>query len=183
MRQDAPNYQDVQFLSDHTVIAPALGLRGKAAIRVSKGDRTDQERLERAEKALATLARFFPQWMDDELAQLATACEKFIQADTATRAEALQSFSRNAHNMRGNAYQFGYPVAARVAERLYTILNAKKTGPVSDVVLNRHMDAIRSILRFGPGENPTAIEIEQALLVLAEKKHSHSVKSEFAGEA
>ncbi len=162
--------QSVTFMSDHAVIAPSVGLRGKAAVRISAADRTDRDRLERAERAVLALSRCFPTWMADELAKLSVSCIHYSKAQSSDRSEAHQSLSRCAHDLRGNAHQFGYPVAARVAERLCALLGNTRIDTVPEIILQGHMDAIRSILRFGPGQDPTAIEIAEALEELVDKR-------------
>jgi chemotaxis protein histidine kinase CheA len=174
--------QAVQFMGDHAVIAPAVGLRGKAAVRISASDRTDRDRLDRAERAVVALSRYFPSWMDDELKKLALACGQYTQADAKERDDAHQKLTRTAHDMRGNAHQFGYPVAARVAQRLCSLLGNNRID-IPEVILQGHMDAIRSILRFGPGQDPTAIEIAEALELLVEKRRLLLLKTECLGKA
>jgi chemotaxis protein histidine kinase CheA len=173
-----PIAQSVTFLGDHAVIAPSVALRGKAAVRISAADRTDRDRLERAERAVVALSRCFPNWMADELAKLSVSCVRYAKAQNSDRGDAHQSLSRCAHDLRGNAHQFGYPVAARVAERLCALLGNTRIDTVPEVILQGHMDAIRSILRFGPGQDPTAIEIAEALEELVEKRKLTLLKPE-----
>ena len=182
-RKTSTSSPTVRIADDHTIIEPMVSLRGKAAVKIAASDQTDRDRLDRAERAVVALSRYFPSWMDDELSKLYKAARHYLEAEAKGRGDAHKDLTRTAYDMRGNAYQFGYPSAARVAELLCAMLDDPRIDAVPEVILKGHLDAIRSILRYGPGQDPTALEIVIVLEKLVETRQLDMVKAQSLSKA
>lgn len=176
-RQRSNSPPTLRMAGDHAVIAPAASLRGKAAVKITAVDQTDRDRIERAERAVAALSRYFPSWMDDELVRLFKTADQYLEAEEAeAREDAHKNLVRSTYDMRGNAYQFGYPSAARAAELLCALLEDPCIDSVPEIILTNHLAAIRSILNHGPNQHPTALEIVLALEELVKKRKWQMMK-------
>src|SRR5947207_2063858 len=99
---------------DHEVITPENKLR-KAVSNKPFGPGEDDP-VARAEKALAELSTEFGSWMESE-------CERLDQARAAVRKGGLTKSSKEAlfhaaHDIKGEAATFGFPLVAAAADSL-----------------------------------------------------------------
>jgi HPt (histidine-containing phosphotransfer) domain-containing protein len=151
---------------DHDVITPTRNLKSygrKAKIKVDEFG-FDMEAIERAEAALADLSVEFDDWMAKEVERLSKARDAIAAAgvNPATRG-ALYSA---AHDIKGEAATFGYPLAANVADSLRKLLDGIEDDaavPVGLVI--QHVEAIRAIVRENAkgGDHPLAIALADQL--------------------
>src|SRR5690349_25143962 len=107
----------VDTFDDHQIITQPNPLR-TAVKRVAENDRDDP--VARAEQALSGLSDQFDDWMLTECERLSTAFEAVRKSgfNATTRDELF----RAAHDIKGDAATFGYPVAAAAADSLCRIL-------------------------------------------------------------
>src|SRR6201996_1450657 len=105
----------------------------------------DMAAIGRAEAAMEALKSEFAEWAKDDVRKLVAAREAFAaKPDTATRAGLL----RAAHDMKGQAATFNYPLIARVAgslSRLIHDLPADISVPLA--LVDAHVNAIHVIYR------------------------------------
>ena len=141
MKSDKPERASVATFADHEVITPPNKLR-KAWGKRHDGD----DPVARAEQALATLSDEFSGWMESE-------CTRLDAARAAVRREGLNTATREslfhaAHDIKGHADTFGFPLAAAAAESLCRLI---ELTPVSArmplVLIDQHVDAVRAIVR------------------------------------
>ena len=103
----------------------------------------DMAAIQRAEAALEELKSEFAGWAADDVKRLEEAREAFAKApDVKTRAALL----RAAHDMKGQAATFNFPLIARVAGSLSKMiheLSAEKDVPSADDDTNSMSDAGR----------------------------------------
>jgi hypothetical protein len=144
------------------VIQPPRSLAAKALVRRGAGE-TDALAIERADRALDTLREEFGSWMAAEVDRLEAACDGFSRAATPIRGESRAVFFRAAHDLRGNALQFGYPAASRIADTLCDLLEGESLDEVPEALLRRHVKAIRATLRFGQGRHAGADALAASL--------------------
>jgi chemotaxis protein histidine kinase CheA len=87
----------------------------------------------------------FAGWAQDDVRKLVAAREAFAEnPDQATRAGLL----RAAHDMKGQAATFNYPLIGRVAGSLSRLIHdLPKTAEVSLGLVDAHVDAIHVIYR------------------------------------
>lgn len=132
----------VQRYADHEIITPVNRLE-KAVVRVVL---PDDDPLARAETALAQLSDEFGDWMTSE-------CDRL---DAARQAIREHGFDRRtfdelfhaAHDVKGDAETFGFPLAAGVAASLCRVLEHSPDGEGIPVALvDQHVDAVRAIVR------------------------------------
>jgi HPt (histidine-containing phosphotransfer) domain-containing protein len=157
-----PNRKDsepsVATFADHEVITPPHRLR-EAVANAKDGD---DDPVARAEAALAQLSSEFGTWMHDE-------CERL---EAARRRVAMRGMNdtthdelfRAAHDIRGEAATFGFPILAGPADSLCRLL---EHTPAHDriplALVEQHVDAVRAIVR--EYSRPDLVEMAKALTV------------------
>jgi HPt (histidine-containing phosphotransfer) domain-containing protein len=141
-RSDAPT---VKTFADHEVIVPRHKLA--EAVIVTGGDVTpDLDAIARAEAALAELSAEFATWMRDE-------CDRLDAARAVVRSSGLggkprEDLFRAAHDIKGQAATFGYPLAAEAAESLCRLLeHTPDLKRVPLALVDQHVDGVRAIIR------------------------------------
>jgi len=143
MSEKKANLAAVSTFADHEVIVPPNKLK-KAVEKLKPGTKLDFDPVARAEAALAELAHDFSAWMDQECIQL-DATRNAIKASGITPGNRDVLF-RAAHDMKGQAETFGFPMVAPVAESLCRLLeHTPDTARLPLPLIDQHVDAIRAI--------------------------------------
>ncbi|WP_315831792.1 Hpt domain-containing protein [Bradyrhizobium prioriisuperbiae] len=133
----------VETFADYQVITPPNPLRA-AVRRVADDDKDDP--VARAEQALADLSGEFNDWMATECERLAAAHAAIVK--NGFTPQAREEFFRAAHDVKGHAATFGYPIAAAAAESLSRIIeHAPSLDQVPTDLLAYHVSAIQAIVR------------------------------------
>jgi len=138
-----PDLAAVSTFADHEVIVPPNKLK-KAVQKVKPGEKPPFDPVERAEAALAELAADFSVWMENECARL-DAARNAIRASGITQGSKDVLF-RAAHDIKGEAATFGYPLVAPVADSLCRLI--EHTPDIRSLPLrlvDQHVDAVRAI--------------------------------------
>lgn len=125
--------------ADYEEIEPIRDLADRAVAAASPKEL--ERTMAKAEAGLAELRRDFPVWMASELKDLE---QMFVLYKAGAEDSEILLF-RKAHDMRGQAATFGYPLAGRAADCLCRLMDALKRVP--DDVVEAHMMAIRVIVR------------------------------------
>jgi chemotaxis protein histidine kinase CheA len=134
-----------EVFEDHEVLHPPHHL-AKALATAGASARLDLGAIARAEKALAALAVEFSAWMQNEVKVLDAARE--IARRRGVDEETRSALFRAAHDIKGEAATFGYPIAGRIAGSLCRLLEEIGDRPgVPFILIDRHVDAIRAIVR------------------------------------
>ena len=139
------------------IFMPPNMLKAKVGGRISG---LDMAAVKRAEKALAELKTEFSDWIDADVAKLGEARDAFEKDANGDTRGALY---RAAHDLRGQALTFEFPLVARVAETLCGLLEGTD-GPVPLALLDAHVDAIRVIVRQkikDPKEKTVLVLVEE----------------------
>ena len=142
MSQDRNDRATVATYPDHEVIVPPNRLQ--KAITVAKP--TGFDPVARAEEALGNLAGEFADWMDRE-------CTKLDEARQLVKAEGFAEETRDAlfrcaHDIKGEAATFGFPLVAPPADSLCRLI--EHTPDMAQIplgLIDQHVDAIRAIVR------------------------------------
>jgi len=130
--------------ADYEVIVPPHKLK-KAVAKASPGVDADDP-VARAEAALAELADEFSSWMEAE-------CERLIEARGNLKASGINATTRDelfraAHDIKGEAETFGFPLAGRVADSLCRLIeHSPEFDRVPFSLIDQHVDAVRAIIR------------------------------------
>jgi len=123
----------------------------------------DTAAIKRAETAMDALKGNFAEWAQDDVRRLAEARERYAKnPDTASRAALL----RAAHDMKGQAATFDFPLIARVAGSLATLIHDLPEGKdLSLTLVDAHVDAIQVIHRqkITDMSNPVAVTLAKEL--------------------
>ena len=133
----------VSTFADHEVIVPPNKLK-KAVEKLEPGAEADYDPVARAEAALAELADDFTAWMEQECIRL-DAARNVIKASGIT-AGSRDVLFRAAHDIKGQAATFGFPMVAPVADSLCRLLEH-----IPDIqrlplrLLDQHVDAVCAI--------------------------------------
>src|ERR1051326_2877387 len=108
----------VTTFADHDVIVPPNPLK-KAVVRANPGDAAEPDPVARAEQALFELSGDFSRWMESE-------CERLHAPRRAAAARVPEKprdeLSRAAHDIRGEAAPFGFPLMEPVAASLCRLI-------------------------------------------------------------
>jgi HPt (histidine-containing phosphotransfer) domain-containing protein len=142
MAQDRNDRPTVATYADHEVIVPPNRL--KKAVAVTKPAGFDP--VAQAEEALESLASEFADWMDRE-------CTKLDEARQRVKTEGFADETRDplfrcAHDIKGEAATFGFPMVAPPADSLCRLI--EHTPDMTRIPLelvDQHVDAIRAIVR------------------------------------
>jgi chemotaxis protein histidine kinase CheA len=159
MTEDPKAKPTVASFADHEVITPPNALKRAVSHAV-----TDDDPVTRAEAALAQLSSEFSGWMDADFERLDKARQELRQSGiTKNSGEAL---FRAAHDIKGQAATFGFPLVAAVAESLCRLIDhASDPRRIPLDLIDQHVDAIRAIMREQgrPGAEAIAEELTQRL--------------------
>jgi HPt (histidine-containing phosphotransfer) domain-containing protein len=134
----------VATFGDHEVIKPENKLR--KAVTKKPVSPADDDPVARAERALADLSSEFSTWMDSE-------CERL---DKARRDIAVAGFTPEnkdalfhaAHDIKGEAATFGFPLVALAADSLCRLIEHTPDATHIPIrLVDQHVDAVRAIYR------------------------------------
>jgi HPt (histidine-containing phosphotransfer) domain-containing protein len=141
-RSDTPA---VTTFADHEVIVPPNKLT--QALSVTDGDVTpDLGPIARAEAALAQLSTEFVGWMRAECDRLDAARSRV--KGTGLIGNAREDLFRAAHDIKGEAATFGYPLAAETADSLCRLLeHVRDLDRIPPALIDQHVDGVRAIIR------------------------------------
>src|SRR5262245_44570244 len=152
----------VTTYADYEVITPPNPLK-KAVAKVSSVTHADDP-VARAEAALAELANEFSSWMETE-------CERLIQARHALKRVGINATTRDelfraAHDIKGEAETFGFPLAGHVADSLCRLIeHSPEFERIPAELIDQHVDAVRAISREAdlPDAEATAARLSARL--------------------
>jgi chemotaxis protein histidine kinase CheA len=135
------------------IFMPPNMLRAKVG---GAGGGVDLAAIKRGEAAVETLKSEFVDWLASDVAQLVERRDQFAAAPSAARRAQL---FRAAHDLKGQAETFGYPLIGRMAASLTRLLD--ELGPARTVPLglaDAHVAAIRIVFRdkVSAAADPTA---------------------------
>ena len=123
----------------------------------------DMSAIKRAETAMDQLKSNFAEWASDDVRRLAEARERYAkQPDQESRAALL----RAAHDMKGQAATFDFPLIARVAGSLaYLIHDLPEGKNLSLLLVDAHVNAIQIIHRQNMRDmsDPVAVTLTKEL--------------------
>jgi hypothetical protein len=155
-----PPQLEKQVHKDHTVIVPPNELRERALVKSRNGQQEIEELITRGNRALESLAPSFAEWMTNEMHRLFEAVAAFEHSDRGP--EAAKTFFVVVHDVRGQALQFGYPLAARLAGDLCNLLERQEDLGLPPVIIRSYVEAIASIVRTGVRDEAHALAKELA---------------------
>jgi HPt (histidine-containing phosphotransfer) domain-containing protein len=132
----------VSTFADHEVIVPS----NKLARAIAKVSLQGDDPVARAEEALAQLSGQFADWMTAE-------CDRLDRARYAVKESGIGKKNREelfhaAHDVKGDAATFGFPLAAPAAESLCRIIeHSPEPERIPLALIDQHVDAVRAIAR------------------------------------
>jgi HPt (histidine-containing phosphotransfer) domain-containing protein len=142
MAQDKNERPTVATYEDHEVIVPPNRLQKAVAIARPAGF----DPIARAEEALGNLAGEFSVWMDRECEELDEARRK-VKATGFTE-ETRDTLFRAAHDIKGEAATFGFPLVAPPADSLCRLIeHTPDLARIPLELVDQHVEAIRAIVR------------------------------------
>ena len=162
MSENKASLAAVSTFADHEVIMPPNRLR-KAVQKVAPGSDSSFDPVARAEAALAELADDFALWMEQECVRLDGALATIKSAGpTPANRDAL---FRAAHDIKGQAATFGFPLVAPVADSLCRLIEyMPDIARLPMALVEQHVSAIRAITHRN-----TQGDIDTNAVKLAEK--------------
>ncbi|ALK09051.1 Hpt domain-containing protein [Blastochloris viridis] len=154
---------------DHDVIVPKKNLKSFARKVSADENGLDFEAIERAEAALNELSSEFDGWMAIECDRL-EASRKALSSGGLSKGSTQVMF-RAAHDIKGEAATFGFPLAAEIADSLCRLIfHTPKPAALPLELIDRHVAAIRAVVRenMRGGGDTTAREVAEHLRSMAE---------------
>jgi chemotaxis protein histidine kinase CheA len=128
----------------------------------------DDDALARVDSALESMSGSFKEWLNDEI-------ERLHQTRLGARAstwspDALSAMASAAHDLKGVAGMYGYPIITQFAASLYRLLDAEegRIANAEHTLVEAHIDAIRVAARddIATEANPVG---RQVLAVLRQR--------------
>ena len=154
MAHHKKNSTAVATYGDHEVITPENKLRRVVSAKPLAPDEPNP--VERAEKALADLSTEFSTWMDSECERL-DAARRNIATGGFTAANKDAVFHA-AHDIKGEAATFGFPLVALAADSLCRLIeHSPDVTRIPIMLVDQHVDAVRAIHREYARSDATAL--------------------------
>ena len=148
----------VATYADHEVITPPHRLR-KVVRPAAEGD---EDPVARADAALKQLSSEFGTWMLAECDRLEAARQKVTSQGFNDKTH--DELFRAAHDIRGEAATFGYPIVAAPADSLCRLLeHTPERDRIPLSLVDQHVDTVRAIAR--EYSRPDLAEMAKALTV------------------
>jgi hypothetical protein len=173
MSQKKADLAAISTFADHEVILPPNKLK-KAVQKLKPGTKVEFDPVAKAEAALAELAEDFTKWMDTE-------CIRLDTARNAMKAAGINKGTRDAlflaaHDIKGQADTFGFPLVAPVADSLCRLI--EHTPDMARLPINlidQHVDAVRAITHKNTrGDSDTnAVKLAEKLRHVTEEFLAH----------
>lgn len=134
-------------------------LRAKAAVRSADAGGVDDLSVAAADAAMKDLSGDFQNWMGDEVNRLIAAFEVFSESPPNKRD--IGPLFRAAHDIRGQAAVFGYPIASEIAGSLSKLLDKIEPDYLPLQLISHHVDSVKAIYRNNIRDyaNPVATQI------------------------
>jgi HPt (histidine-containing phosphotransfer) domain-containing protein len=132
----------VSTFADHEIIVPVNKLV-RAIARISN---PDDDPVARAEEALAQISGEFGDWMIQQ-------CDRLDRARRAVKESGIGKKNRDeifhaAHDIKGDAATFGFPLAAPAAESLCRVIeHTPDPQRIPLALIDQHVNAVRAIVR------------------------------------
>jgi len=146
----------VATYEDHEVITPPNRLQKAVALAKPAGF----DPVARAEEALGNLAGEFSVWMNRECEQLDAARQQVKAQGFAEKTRG--ALFRAAHDIKGEAATFGFPLVAPPADSLCRLIeHTPDMARIPVELIDQHVDAIRAIVR--ESARPDIADIAHAL--------------------
>jgi HPt (histidine-containing phosphotransfer) domain-containing protein len=143
---------DVTTFGDHDVIVPPNKLK-KAVVRVNPADAAAPDPVARAEQALVEISGDFARWMEAECERLDAARHKVAAGFTE---ETRDELFRAAHDIKGEAATFGFPLIQPVAASLCRLIeHSPDPARIPLALIDQHVDGIRAIVHRNAEGNTT----------------------------
>jgi len=123
----------------------------------------DMSAIKRAETAMDSLKGNFAEWAQDDVRRLTEAREAYAKTPDAPSRAAL---ARAAHDMKGQAATFDFPLIARVAGSLANLINDLPEGKELPLTLvDAHVNAVQVIhkQKINDTSNSVAVTLAKEL--------------------
>jgi chemotaxis protein histidine kinase CheA len=135
----------------------------------------DASAIQRAEAAIDELKVEFADWIIEDVNRLIETRDAY---EGQMNNDRLGNLYRAAHDLKGQATTFDFPLVARVASSLCKLTDDASTGiELPFALIDAHVDAIKVIVRDGI-KDPTnqvasilAVELERQVGAFLEKNH------------
>jgi chemotaxis protein histidine kinase CheA len=123
----------------------------------------DMAAVKRAEAAMETMKSEFGDWLAEDVSRLGSCRDQLAKAPTsATRADLF----RVAHDLKGQAETYEYPMISRIAASLTKLLEETKASRETPLgLIDAHVSAIRVVFRdkIKATSDPIAIALSEEL--------------------
>jgi chemotaxis protein histidine kinase CheA len=104
----------------------------------------DMAAIRRAEAAVETLRVEFVDWLAEDVGKLGTCSARFAAEPNA---ETMGDLFRAAHDLKGQADTFEFPIIARIAQSLTRLIDGQAPDAIPRALVEAHVSAIRVVFR------------------------------------
>lgn len=106
----------------------------------------DPDALARAEQALERLSGDYLTWVEADAASLRAALAE-LAAHPSDISDVLWRMFRIAHDVKGQATTFGYPLVTEIGRRLCHLIESRPQPQPDDIaLLSRHVEALAEVI-------------------------------------
>ncbi len=125
------------------IFTPPNALKAKVGGSLSP---MDKRAIAKADEALAKLSVEFQDWIEDELKRLEDAWQSFSHADG--KIQAVTNVHAVAHDLKGLAKTYEYPLVGRMAASLCRLTNDEVDRSKSpEHLIRAHIDGVRAAIK------------------------------------
>ena len=125
------------------IFTPPNALKAKIGGSMSPLDRSA---IAKANKALEELADQFQSWIEDELTRLDAAWTEYEKKED--KAQGVKAIHAVAHDLKGLAKTYEYPLVGRLAASLCRLTNDDVDSEISPpVLIKAHIDGVRAAIK------------------------------------
>lgn len=122
------------------------------------------EAIARAERALESMSGEFDDWLDEEITRVENAWEAAI--DLSDRETQLSNLYGYAHDLKGLATTYGYPLVTRYANSLCRLIATETSRAVAPQgLIDAHVKACRTAMRqqIKAPDHPVGVALAEEL--------------------
>lgn len=154
-----------EVFADHIVMRPPNTLKERATRLGGLRDASDVLAVNRAEHALERLSQEFDDWMAGELERLEAARRAVVEAPSP---DALAALYRVAHDLRGQAATYGFPLVGEIANGLCEVIERMGERRPPQIMVDKHVESIRAIVRENARsrEDPLGAALAERLAIM-----------------
>jgi len=146
-------------------------------VTITGSGEIDLAPVQRAEQALKQLSVAFDGWLANEVAAL-SAARDLVRTQGLTKSTGEKLYLA-AHDLKGLAETYGYPLIARVCSTLCLLLDAATQKDLIPIeIIDHHVNAVRKmmLMKMKAGNHPQGVAVARRLNEVVSEFARHEAK-------